>query len=140
MPIALAALVIFAVLVWLGRRSRYGKADWRVGSALLAVGALAGAALSGVRGEWPISLLFLAAFAWSMFDIRRRGAPAPAQPAPKMSDTEARSVLGVGSDATRDEIQAAYLRLMRAVHPDAGGTSGLAAQLNAARERLLGKK
>ena len=30
-------------------------------------------------------------------------------------------------------------RLMRAVHPDKGGTAGLAAQLNAARDRLLSK-
>jgi hypothetical protein len=29
------------------------------------------------------------------------------------------------------------MRLMRSVHPDKGGTSGLAAQLNAARDRLL---
>ena len=41
--------------------------------------------------------------------------------------------------ATKAEIQAAYTRLMRAVHPDKGGTAGLAAQLNAARDRLLGR-
>ena len=41
------------------------------------------------------------------------------------------------ADATAEEIQAAYMRLMRSVHPDKGGTSGLAAQLNAARDRLL---
>jgi DnaJ-class molecular chaperone len=45
----------------------------------------------------------------------------------------------VAAGAGPDEIQAAYVRLMRAVHPDAGGTSGLAAQLNAARDRLLAK-
>ena len=33
--------------------------------------------------------------------------------------------------------EAAYNRLMRMAHPDKGGTSGLAAQLNAARDRLL---
>jgi curved DNA-binding protein CbpA len=54
-----------------------------------------------------------------------------------MSLDEARSILGVGADATREEIQAAYSRLMRLAHPDKGGTSGLAAQLNAARDRLL---
>jgi DnaJ-class molecular chaperone len=54
-----------------------------------------------------------------------------------MSDAEARRILGVGPAATREEIQAAYTRLMRAVHPDKGGTAGLAAQLNAARDRLL---
>ena len=55
-----------------------------------------------------------------------------------MSLSEARSVLGVGEDATPAEIRAAYTRLMRMAHPDKGGTAGLAAQLNAARDRLLG--
>ncbi|MDB5464608.1 MAG: molecular chaperone DnaJ, partial [Phenylobacterium sp.] len=50
---------------------------------------------------------------------------------------EARSMLGVGGDATPEEIQAAYTRLMRLAHPDKGGTTGLATQLNAARDRLL---
>jgi curved DNA-binding protein CbpA len=54
-----------------------------------------------------------------------------------MSQEDARSVLGVGPDATTEEIQQAYTRLMRLAHPDKGGTSGLAAQLNAARDRLL---
>jgi len=54
-----------------------------------------------------------------------------------MSAGEARSILGVGPDATAAEIEAAYKRLMRMAHPDKGGTSGLASQLNAARDRLL---
>jgi curved DNA-binding protein CbpA len=54
-----------------------------------------------------------------------------------MSLKEARSILGVSADADPDEIEAAYRRLMRMAHPDKGGTTGLAAQLNAARERLL---
>ena len=53
--------------------------------------------------------------------------------------TEARSILGVPADASQDEIKEAYARLMRMAHPDKGGTSGLAAQLNAARDRLLKK-
>ena len=54
-----------------------------------------------------------------------------------MSAQEARAILGVGPAATPEEIRAAYTRLMRSVHPDKGGTPGLAAQLNAARDRLL---
>jgi curved DNA-binding protein CbpA len=54
-----------------------------------------------------------------------------------MSADEARSILGLGPDATADDVRAAYTRLMRLAHPDKGGTSGLAAQLNAARDRLL---
>ena len=56
-----------------------------------------------------------------------------------MSPDQARSILGVGPQASADEIQAAYLRLIRRNHPDQGGSSGLAAQLNAARDVLLGK-
>ncbi|NEX91341.1 hypothetical protein G3573_01015 [Caulobacter sp. 17J65-9] len=57
-----------------------------------------------------------------------------------MSLAEARAVLGVDAEAGPEQIQAAYLRLMRAVHPDRGGTSGLASQLNAARDRLLDRR
>ena len=56
-----------------------------------------------------------------------------------MGVDEARRILGVSADATDAEIQEAYTRLMRMAHPDAGGTSGLAAQLNAARDKLLGR-
>ncbi len=54
-----------------------------------------------------------------------------------MSLAQARSILGVGPAATAADIRAAYKRLMRRAHPDLGGTSGLAAQLNAARDRLI---
>jgi curved DNA-binding protein CbpA len=54
-----------------------------------------------------------------------------------MSESQARSLLGVEPGATPAEIRAAYTRLMKRAHPDQGGTAGLAAQLNAARDRLL---
>jgi curved DNA-binding protein CbpA len=54
-----------------------------------------------------------------------------------MSEADARALLGVTPEADRAEIEAAYKRLMRMAHPDSGGTTGLAAQLNAARDRLL---
>ena len=70
---------------------------------------------------------------------RRRPEKAPSRPPGRAGLTveDARSILGVGESATRAEIRAAYARLMRRAHPDHGGTSGLAAQLNAARDRLL---
>jgi hypothetical protein len=105
----------------------------------MAICALAGSVVTLLRGEWPLTLLFLAASGFFLFDVRRRGAKPAATSAPRMSEAEARAVLGVGPEAGEAEIKAAYLRLMRAVHPDAGGASGLAAHLNAARDRLLGK-
>lgn len=56
---------------------------------------------------------------------------------PRVGVDEARAILGVGPNATEAEIREAHSRLMRVAHPDKGGTSGLAAQLNAARDRLL---
>lgn len=53
---------------------------------------------------------------------------------------QARSLLGVGPDATAAEVNAAWRRLMTRAHPDQGGTEGLAAQLNAARETLLKRR
>jgi DnaJ homolog subfamily C member 19 len=61
--------------------------------------------------------------------------------APKMRGVpdvdRARSLLGVGAGAGRDEILAAHRRLVAKVHPDAGGSEGLAAEINAARDLLL---
>lgn len=78
-----------------------------------------------------IKLLLLAGAAfllWRMLAPRLRG----------VSDTDkARRVLGVGTGASREEILAAHRRLVAKVHPDAGGSEGLAAELNAARDTLL---
>jgi len=61
--------------------------------------------------------------------------------APKMRGTadvdRARKLLGVPTGADRDEILAAHRRLVAKVHPDAGGSEGLAAEINAARDLLL---
>jgi type IV secretory pathway TraG/TraD family ATPase VirD4 len=57
----------------------------------------------------------------------------------RMTESEAREILGVTADATADAIRAAYKRLMLKVHPDAGGTTYFARQLNEARAVLLGK-
>lgn len=54
-----------------------------------------------------------------------------------MGRAEARALLGVGQDAAEADIRAAYARLIRLAHPDRGGTHGLAAQLNRARDVLL---
>ena len=53
---------------------------------------------------------------------------------------QARALLGVGADATPAEVNAAWRRLMGRAHPDQGGTEGLAAQLNAARDALLKRR
>lgn len=54
-----------------------------------------------------------------------------------MSPAEAREVLGLGTHPTRDEVIAAHRRLMQKLHPDRGGSTFLAKQLNEAKQVLL---
>ncbi len=54
-----------------------------------------------------------------------------------MDRAQAYKVLGLEPGATADDIRAAHKRLQRATHPDAGGSTFLAAQINAARDKLL---
>ena len=129
---------LLALLVWAGRARRpvLKRREWRFLSAAAALVAFTAAAITGLRGAWGSSIVLVVLGLWLVTSTRPSGAPA--QPSPgRMSEAEARSILGVGPEAGASEIQTAYARLMRLAHPDKGGTDGLAAQLNAARDRLL---
>lgn len=106
---------------------------------------LAGAAiLFLLRGSvWPgIAFASLSALAWVLWPaIERMRAPEqPAAPRDAPEDSAARALLGVGANASADEIRAAYRTKMAQAHPDRGGTHNEAARLTAARDRLLKKK
>lgn len=59
------------------------------------------------------------------------------QPRGSLTPDEAAKLLGVTTDASADVILEAHKRLIAKVHPDAGGSAELAAQVNLARDTLL---
>ena len=139
--------VALAFFVWLGRGG--GRRDPRPMLWTLASVASAGSAVFvGLRGLWIVSLalVVLSLFLARQTRLSRfRGTrasysrpPPPAAPAHGMSVAEARDILGVAPGASRAEIESAFRRLMQRAHPDHGGSAGLAARINAARDRLLG--
>jgi hypothetical protein len=130
-----------ALLAWASKgRPILKRREWRLVSGALAVAAFAGAAYVGIRGEWGRGIVLVVLGLWLASTVRMTSAlPGRRPSAREIGEAEARSILGVGPAATPEEIQAAYSRLMRMAHPDKGGTDGLAAQLNAARDRLLRK-
>lgn len=100
-----------------------------------------GCLLRGLIGP-AITFACLAALTWVMWpQIERWRQPAPVSPPEDTpEDFAARRLLGVGPDATRDEIRQAYRTKMAQAHPDRGGSHNEAARLTAARDRLLKKK
>jgi hypothetical protein len=54
-----------------------------------------------------------------------------------MNRARALEILGLGPRPTREEVIAAHRRLMQKLHPDLGGSTYLAQQLNEARKILL---
>ncbi len=140
----LVAAVALGLLVWAGRTgARTGRREWRIIAGGLGLAAVVAGTLTLLRGGGLLGLVLVSS-GLALAGLARSPAPrpgadaAPAPPADGMSLAEARSVLGVGEAASREEILEAHARLIRRTHPDAGGTDGLAAHLNAARDRLLG--
>jgi hypothetical protein len=134
--LALAALAVWA-LVRLGRQAEGPRrGQWRIAATLLATALLGGGALALSKGAYLAGSGMIAVALYLVVASRMRTVPVQRE---AIGDVEARSILGVGPDATPEAVNAAWRRLMSRAHPDQGGTEGLAARLNAARDRLLRK-
>ncbi len=136
---SLVWLVLAAVAVWalvrLGRQAEgRGKGHWRVTATLFSAVLMVLGVLLAARGAWLPAAALAGAGLWLTVASRLRTS-APRTEA--MTAAEARSLLGVSADATPQQINTAWKRLMARAHPDQGGTEGLASGLNAARDRLL---
>ena len=70
----------------------------------------------------------------TILDPQAEGSPTVS---PEMTHGRALKVLGLSTAATKDEIVAAHRRLIQRMHPDRGGSSFLAAELNAAKKFLM---
>ena len=132
------------LLLW-GSVSGFANADIRTIKSLfrwvLALGAVVLAVLlvlSGRGGLALFALTLLGPAAWSWW--RGDGAATPARPVSRgpMTRAEAYEILGLRPGSSTQDIKAAHLRLMRAAHPDSGGSDWLAARINQARDVLLG--
>lgn len=132
--LALGGIALWA-LIRLGRQTEGPRrGHWRVAATIVAAVCIAGGVLALSKGAWLIGGGLAVAGLWLTLASRQRR-PAPARS--DLSDAEARSILGVDPGADEAAINAAWRRLMTRAHPDQGGTEGLAARLNAARDRLL---
>jgi DnaJ family protein C protein 19 len=58
----------------------------------------------------------------------------------EMSRREAALILGIRESAPEEKVKEAHRRIMIANHPDAGGSSFIAAKVNEAKDMMLGKR
>ena len=142
--LGLAALVVLLLAADGFSRARIATLK-RLLAWIAALGGIALACLLLLTGRGLGAAGSLVLFAPMVVSWWRESKPAQSRPGPPpppparggLSRPEALAVLGLAEGATIEEIQAAYHRLIQAVHPDKGGSDWLASRLNQARSVLL---
>ncbi|CAA7615947.1 DnaJ domain-containing protein [Magnetospirillum sp. SS-4] len=163
MGLSLILIVTVLAVLWLGSRWLRHASPARirkivigaglallvaVGVALVATGKLAGLfAVAAGLAPWIGRAMRLHGW-WTAFRrmtgqtgqprTGETGESRPAAPDAVMTRDQAYEILGLAKGASPDEIREAHRRLMRANHPDSGGSTWIAARLNQARDVLLG--
>jgi hypothetical protein len=103
------------------------------------------AILFAARGMTLLALMFAggAAALWFFSNqspprrVREARRPPPPMGSTKMSEAQARAILGVPPGASEADIRSAFRRCMARAHPDQGGSTEEAARISAARDTLL---
>jgi DnaJ homolog subfamily C member 19 len=142
------------LLLFLGGLRAFERASVTTVKSLFAwIGALAGVSLalllilSGRGGVALAALTLFGPLIWQRWRAshpaattggRQQSSPPPRGQGGNMTREEAYKVLGLRPGASEAEIRAAHHRLMRAAHPDSGGSDWLATRINQARDVLLG--
>jgi hypothetical protein len=124
-PIVLVAAGVLVWAWWSGRLKGVTQDDMIAGLVFLL-----GFAMLTHGKLIPGAALMAAPLLWAAYRRKpRRAKPMPLE--------DARRLLGVGEDATLEEIRAAHRRLIARVHPDIGGSEELANRVNIARDTLV---
>ncbi len=152
MPLLITLLAAFGAVALLEMGIRKRGATVPQLSSLLTLSVLLG--IAGVillfRGGFMVGIPALAAAGVAYYrygQLKRLIQPPPAKPETAkmargnggdMDRTQALAVLGLPETASDADIAAAHRRLIAGLHPDHGGSDFLAAQINEARDVLLG--
>ncbi|WP_250460957.1 molecular chaperone DnaJ [Microbulbifer litoralis] len=126
----LVAVALVAVLLAIS-----GRLHW-VGAAVAVALPILGRALGWLGRHLPWLAPLIAGRAQARRE-RQSTDSAGADRSPTLTTEEARRLLDVGANASREEIVNAHRRLIQKLHPDRGGNDYLASRINAAKALLL---
>lgn len=87
------------------------------------------AAIAILVALWPLAISWLR--------HRKAGKTGPSTSETQLTVAEAYDVLGLEPGASAEDIQSAYINLMKKLHPDQAGSDWIAKKINAAKELLL---